>query len=317
MTLNNLGKTLVIVNPTAHSGQGRAGGEFVDRFLKHYANACESYEMYFTKSMGDGAQRASLAKDFDTVIALGGDGVIHEIINGLMTIKKEIRPTLGIIPLGSGNDYARTLGMALNKPKEALSQLIRGTRRKVDLGLIDNGSKKEYFCQTMSFGLDAAIALDTTDKRAKGTKYEGEELFVQSGLEIFTSHKGGWPIKANFDDEGQTNFQDIVFAIHIGPSYGGGFKITPNAIPNDGLFDICYNKKTPSLARTLALFGLAKFARHTKSNVFCFRRAQEIKVDCLENEIPCQADGEEILGNNFTITCIPEAIEVLTANVNW
>ena len=317
MSINNLGKTLVIANPTAHSGQGAQGAQFVERFLTHFKSATDSFEMYLTKSMGDATDKAKTAASFDTVIALGGDGVIHEIINGLMTIDKALRPVLGIIPLGSGNDYARTLGMALNKPKDALTQLMQGPRRPVELGLIDNGSKKEYFCETLSFGLDAAIALDTTKKREIGTTEEGEELFIKSGIDIFSKHKGGYNIKAKFDDEKPFEFKDMVFAIHVGPSYGGGFKVTPNADPTDGLLDICYNQKTPSIPRTLALFALAKLERHTSSSILAFTQAKHIEVEYLEDDIPCQADGEEILGNKFNIDVVPNALTVITGETSW
>ena len=111
MSLSPLGRTLIIANPAAHSGKGAAGAEFSRRFLASYSAATDGYELKLTTAMGDARVMAIEAAEFDTVVALGGDGVIHEVVNGLMTLSPETRPALGIIPMGSGNDYARTLGM--------------------------------------------------------------------------------------------------------------------------------------------------------------------------------------------------------------
>lgn len=125
MAHSPLGRTLVIANPAAHSGKGATGAEFARHFLTSYASATKGYEIRLTTSMGDAVNIAASAASFDSVLALGGDGVIHEIANGLMKIAPDRRPALGIIPMGSGNDYARTLGMKPNNVEGALAQLVR------------------------------------------------------------------------------------------------------------------------------------------------------------------------------------------------
>ena len=193
---------------------------------------------------------AADADGFDTVVALGGDGVIHEVVNGLMRRPRDRRAQLGVIPLGSGNDYARTLGMARNDVEAAFAQLVRGSARPVEVGRV-NGT---HFMQTLSFGLDAAIALDTTDRRAANTSQEGEALFVTSGLKILSRAGRGFPCTARLDDEPPLELSALIFAVQVGPSYGGGFKICPDADPSDGLLDVCYNVRRPRApppARTL------------------------------------------------------------------
>ena len=158
MAHSPLGRTLLIANPAAHSGKGAAGADFARHFLGSYATATRGYELRLTTGPGDAVGIAAGAVGFDTVLALGGDGVIHEVVNGLMRLPGSARPQLGVIPLGSGNDYARTLGMARNDVEGAFAQLVRGTVRELEVGRV-NGV---HFMQTLSFGLDAAIALDTT-----------------------------------------------------------------------------------------------------------------------------------------------------------
>ena len=88
MSQSPLGRTLIIANPAAHSGKGAAGAEFARHFLTSYSAATDGYELKLTTAMGDARVMAAEAADFDTVVALGGDGVIHEVVNGLMTYRQ-------------------------------------------------------------------------------------------------------------------------------------------------------------------------------------------------------------------------------------
>lgn len=301
-----LGRTLVIANPTAHSGRGEDGARFAQEFLQSYASATRGFEVVRTQGPADATRIARGARGFDTILALGGDGVIHEVVCGLMALPREARPQLGVIPLGSGNDYARTLGMARNDVEAALAQLVRGRARHVEVGRV-NGTP---FMQTLSFGLDAAIALDTTNRRAAGTSQEGEALFVTSALRILSNAREGFPLRASFDGEKTQDLSTIIFAVQVGPSYGGGFKICPNADPTDGLLDVCYNVKLPALPRLMALLGLARLGRHTGSSVVRLRRCRSLTLD-FERETPCQADGEKVCGTHFDVSVVPDALDVI------
>lgn len=306
MAQSPLGRTLLIANPAAHSGKGAAGADFARHFLGSYATATRGYEVRLTKGPGDAVGIAAGAVGFDTVLALGGDGVIHEVVNGLMRLPASARPQLGVIPLGSGNDYARTLGMVRNDVEGAFAQLVRGTVRELEVGRV-NGV---HFMQTLSFGLDAAIALDTTDRRAANTSQEGEALFITSGLKILSRARGGFPCTASFDDERPIDLKTLIFAVQVGPTYGGGFRICPDADPGDDLLDVCYNVRKPLLPHLLALFGLARSGRHARSSVVSLRRIRHAVLDFAE-EPPCQVDGERLQGTHFEIDVIPRALRVV------
>lgn len=313
MATTRLGRTLIIANPTAHSGKGAQGADFVRRFLDGYASLTNGYEMRLTSGPGDGTDAARAAKGFDTVVALGGDGIIHEVVNGLMDIDAPLRPTLGIIPMGSGNDFARTLGVIANDPGKSLGQLAGGSRRRIELGLV-NGV---HYMETLSFGLDAAVALDTTTRRAAGTSQEGTGLFVSSCLKIFSSGKDGWHFHATFDDERDVEGTEVVFAVQVGPTYGAGFRVCPDANPTDGLLDVCYTKLAPSVPHTLALLARARAGKHVGSKVIQMTQARHVVVD-FDVEPPCQVDGEKLVGRHFDITVEPEALEVIVpAECGW
>ncbi len=306
MAHSPLGRTLLIANPAAHSGRGAEGADFARHFLGSYSTATRGYEVRLTGGPGDAVGMAAGAVGFDTVLALGGDGVIHEVVNGLMRLPESARPQLGIIPLGSGNDYARTLGMVKNDVEGAFAQLVRGTVRELEVGRVSG----IHFMQTLSFGLDAAIALDTTDRRAANTSQEGEALFITSGLKILSRAREGFPCTARFDDEGPVDLRTLIFAVQVGPTYGGGFRVCPDADPGDGLLDVCYNVKKPAVPHLLALFGLARSGRHARSRVMRLRRIRHAELDFAE-EPPCQVDGERLAGTHFKIDVIPRALRVI------
>lgn len=314
MATNTLGRTLLIANPTAHSGAGAEAAEFSDSFIQSKPELTSDFEMRLTTARGDATAWAADAGDFDTLIVLGGDGVIHEAVEGLMKLPREDRPTLALIPHGTGNDYARTLEIPRNDAQAAIEEIANRARRNVELGLV-NGV---HFMQTLSFGLDAAIALDTIDKRAEGSKQKGERLFIASAIKTFSKESAGYPVRYSFDGGAWAETVSLMFAVQVGPTYGGGFRICPAAKPNDGLLDVCHNIKKPSVPKLLYLLALARFGKHTRSDVVEFVQARHIDIEFPGEVPPIQVDGDELLGKTFAIEAVPDALEVLVgSNIAW
>lgn len=312
MSVMQLGNTLVIANPTSHSGRGAAGAEVVRRFFEAYDTSTSSFELRLTAEQGDARRMAAACAGVDTLIVLGGDGVIHEVVNGLMELPEEVRPRLGVIPMGSGNDFARTLGLTLNDPEAALHELLTGAERTIELGHVESDARPQgvYFAETLSFGLDAAIALDTTDRRAGGTKQEGSTLFLTSSIKLVArAHKGN-PCTVRIDGGEEQRLDELVFAVQNGPTYGGGFRICPAAVPTDGMLDVCYNVRPPWVPHLLFLLGLARFGRHVGSRVVRLRQAETLSL-AFDEEPPCQVDGEELRGSRFEVRVVPEVLRVL------
>ncbi|MGN0076951.1 MAG: diacylglycerol/lipid kinase family protein [Parafannyhessea sp.] len=315
MPMRNLGRTLLIANPAAHSGRGAEAAEYVSRLLAHFPSATAGFSSCLTTAPGDGKTLASNAAGFDTVIALGGDGVIHEVANGLMSVEKDARPALAIVPVGSGNDFARTLGMAANDPDRAIAQLLAGTPLPLDLGHVSSDSGAScHYVQTLSFGLDAAIALDTTDRRAANTRQSGAGLFATSGIKLFSRVRGrsaGWPSTVSIDGGRPLSLNTLIFAVQNGPTYGGGFRICPAASPFDGHLDVCYNVGVPALPHLLALFALARTGRHVRSGVVRVGTLSRLVVDFGQETPPCQVDGERLVGSRFEVCVVPSALSVI------
>lgn len=312
----SLGSTILIANPTAHSGKGRRAAEFVARFFEAYTAATSGFDMRMTTRAGEATEIARGAAEVDTVIALGGDGIIHEVVNGLVRIPAAARPRLGIVAIGTGNDFARTLAVPLNDPERAVRQLLHAHERTYDIGVVDAGTPREqYFAQTLSFGLDAAIALDTTDRRAAQTRQQGAALFATSGIKIMSQAHEGWPYRAALVDETGATHEiagtEVIFAVQNGPSYGGGFRITPDASPTDGLLDLCRNVDIPGIPTVLTLFGLARKGKHAGARHVAFHRLTHLEVVFPDKEPPAQIDGERLTGVSHTVDVVPGALRVL------
>src|SRR5690606_37502049 len=144
-----------VFNPMAD--RGRSGQKASD--LRAVVNELGGADWQGTKYPAHATEIAAAAAEqgYDTVVALGGDGTVHEVANGLLRVPAERRPRLGVVPIGSGNDFAYAAGIQSN-PFEAVKRLYAGQERRVDAGLIRDGSgRSEYFVNTAGIGFDAAI----------------------------------------------------------------------------------------------------------------------------------------------------------------
>lgn len=292
----------MIANPAAQSGRGAEAARQVEAHLRERLG--DQLTVQLTESSKHAEELAEAACGFDTVVAVGGDGVIHEVGNGLMRCSADRKPVLGVIPVGSGNDYARTLGMSF-KVDEACDQLFRAEAKHADVGHV-NG---EFFFETLSFGLDAAIALDTMERRVRTGK-SGTALYMASGFDQLLHHLDTFDYTASFDGAAPVHGQSITFAVQIGPYYGGGFKVAPDARIDDGEFSLCIAHPPIGVLRAAFIFLMAKNGHHTRFKPMELFRAHTIHIEFSEKP-PAQIDGERIEGSTFDIQMLPHALNVL------
>ena len=323
-------KTLIIANPEAHSGQAGAVAERLQRFLALYHHDAAAYDLVYTERPRHAEELARDARNYATVMALGGDGVIHEVACGLMDHPAATRPALGIIPVGSGNDYARTLGITEDM-RDDFSRLLTAEPTPMDVGRVriydrpvtsgddaegeacaDSGAPLActYFVETFSFGVDAAIALGTQQLR-KTTPLTGDALYLASGFDVFGAHYRDYPARVSWDGDAPRELCPYLMALQIGPTYGSGFKVCPEADPADGLIDVCYACAPLMRVVTLPLFLRARNGSHVTSGHINLKRVRQVALDLAESDYPIQADGERIEGAHLVVDIIPHALTVL------
>ena len=314
-----LGRTLLIANPAAHSGRGAAGADFARHFLSSYSSATRGYEVRLTRGPGDAVGIAASAVGYDTVLALGGDGVIHEVACGLMRLHDDVRPVLGVIPVGSGNDFARTLGMHEVSCDADLVQLLETQPAHLDIGRVRTSSSPTadaaldevtYALETFSFGLDAAIALDTTELR-RTTGLTGMPLYTVSGLNVFGRRYRTYPARIRLDDGPWLDLATLLCAVQLGPTYGSGYLITPDADPTDGMLDICYATGPIARVQALPVFLSARNGNHVGNPHVHLARARRAEIVLPEDGYPAQVDGEKLAFRRAVIEVAPAALTVL------
>lgn len=302
---------LVVANPAAGNGTGtqaarRALGELEGAIASGRAGGvfagCE-VEAAFLSSPEQARAIVEDSAGRRAVVAVGGDGLVHLVVNALMRIDERQRPAFAVVPAGTGNDYARALGLPLDLRK-SVHAILRAEPRHADVGLC-NG---EYFAETLSFGLDAAIALDTVRRRIETGRTDAG-VYFSSGIDQLRHSLVAREYRASFDGVASEG-ESITFAVQIGPYYGGGFKICPEAKLDDGLLDMCISHPPASVARAIYIFMRAKNGRHVNMKPMELLRAQHAVID-FADEPPCQIDGEPLHATHFDVTCVHDALHVL------
>jgi len=290
------GKTLLIVNPAAKHGETSKLLPVIERILVDMP-----HETVITERPGHAVDLAAQAADFNLVVACGGDGTVHEVLNGLMAIPPEVRPALGVLPTGSGNDTRRTLGVSTDLTKAAL-ELVTGERRRFDVGVC-NGI---YFNNSFAAGLDAKVTAKALEYKVT-TKRSGLWLYLTALLHVLFNELQSFEMSISFDDGPASVYDTLIIAVTQGKTYGGGFFITPDAEPDDGLFDVCMLDPFGLLE---ALFRLPFLivGKHTKMKPVHMSRHTGIVIDC-DVPIPAQIDGAVLLQDHYEIRMLPAEIE--------
>lgn len=302
-----LGHTLLIANPTARSGKAEKIALTAHKKLIERVAQGQDFDpsLVLTRERGDGETiAATQGAEFDTIIVIGGDGIVHEVINGIMRIGREQRPRLGVISCGNGDDFARSLNLSRD-PLHTLDQLLQGNVLSIDIGKVND----HYFAETLSFGFDAAIALQTTELRQK-TKRTGTILYLQCALDQLRHNMILRKVQISLDNKPAFTKEVYMIAVQNGQHYGGGFQITPHASLTDGLFDICY-ATGPYLKPVAAyIFMQAKKGNHLGMKGIYTTQARTITLD-FNDPIACQIDGEPLYALHYEAEVIPSAIEVI------
>lgn len=290
-------RTLVIVNPAARHGETKALVPVIEKLLE----STIAHDTVLTEYPGHARELAAAAVDYDVVVAAGGDGTAHEVLNGLMAIPAEHRPALGLLPTGSGNDTRRTLGIS-ESLTEAAFQLGANERRRFDVGVC-NGL---YFNNSFAAGLDAKVTAKAVEYKVT-KKRDGLWLYMTALLHVLFKDLGSFKVRIAFDGNEPEEYDTLIIAATQGPTYGGGFFITPDAIPDDGLFDVCMIDPL-SLPQALVRLPFVIYGKHTGMKVVHMSRHSSIVVEC-DAPLPAQIDGEVLLEHRYEISLLPGAIE--------
>ncbi|HEX6269300.1 MAG TPA: diacylglycerol kinase family protein [Anaerolineales bacterium] len=223
-------KVKIILNPMADMGNAWR----VARDLRSITEQHGGVDWSGTVYPGHGIELAKQAGEqgYDMVVAMGGDGTVHEVVNGLMQIHEDKRPILGVVPVGSGNDFAHGIGIP-RKSDEALLHALAGEPSTVDLGLMtDENGRKEYFDNTLGIGFGAVVTI----RAHRLPLLRGFIMYLTSVIQtIILDHN---PITMQIETDDQRWEQSVIYLVLCnGPREGGGFLIAPEARIDDGILN--------------------------------------------------------------------------------
>ena len=291
---------IVILNPTANRGNMHQYRALVRSRLQG-----EQADYIETTKQGEAQERAmQAAKDGRPVIVVGGDGSVHEVVNGILSAGRRV--PLGIVAAGSGNDFALHTLKLPRDPAAAIERALTGQLVDVDAGIV-NG---RYFANSFSVGIDADIAVAASWMK-KVPFMSGMRLYYTTTVKqlVFGYYRCPWLAFRLDGDHGDMQFKRyVLMAVTVGPTYGAGFRINPNADYADGLFDVCTINHTP-LLRALTLLPLVKKGEHAGLPEVTFFRARSVHIES-KKPVNIQMDGETTSASSVQAEILPGALSI-------
>ncbi|HEX4612300.1 MAG TPA: diacylglycerol kinase family protein [Urbifossiella sp.] len=283
-----------------HNPQAGAAGQLVlvrDRLV---AAGVEVRELAAGEDMADLARRAA-DDGFDTVVVAGGDGTVHAAANGLMTAAR--KATLALLPLGTGNDLCRTMGIPLD-PIEAASLVHTGTPRDIDAARIDGGPGG-YLVNAATGGFSGAVAAGVTSdlKSAWGS------LAYLRGAVGRLADPPAYHLTLRFDDGPAEQFDVLNVVVANARTAAGGFPVAPTADPEDGLLDVVLVHTGSALDLSVVAARLMH-GNYTHDENVTHRRARRVEITS-DPPLPLSLDGERCECGRIAFTVIPGALRVL------
>ena len=310
----NNNRWLVVVNPQASIGKCSKDWPEIKRLLDDSGMAYDFIMTEYPKHAIEIVRQNITEKGYKNIVSVGGDGTNNEVINGIFTQQRfptsEI--TMGIIPIGTGNDWRRTFDFGIDY-QENINVLKAGNKFVHDVGKVayyNNGDPQErYFLNAAGTGLDEMVCNKTNRLKSKGKG--GTIRYLISTAYSIMSYKCQ---HVQIEIDGEMVFDDKIMSLSIGNCKfnGGGMMMMPNAVPDDGLFDITAIKK----------IGLLKFAANMK-NIYDGSFAEKLKevslfrgrhikvVSIPSHKLLLETEGETLTNSPFYFDIIPKAINMI------
>ncbi len=283
-------KRFIVVNPEAGAGKAL----HVWRQIKEMVDNPGSVEYALTRGAGHATDlsREAYKSGFQRMIAVGGDGTFSEMINGIPPGEAEV----GVIPAGTGNDFARTAGLPL-KPAAALHTAMEGNSQSLDLGWVDGN----LFANVLGIGFDAQVV-----KAAQRFAWAGKTRYwfgLLAALKSFSQAEYSIGV-----DGFMTRVKSPLAVVGNGRTFGSGLEVTPKALLDDGQLDLCY-LTDGSLSDLVKIIPRVVRGSHLDHPKVKYLRGRTINVEC---EPPClvQADGELVGKTPVKIKVLPGKLKL-------
>lgn len=299
----------IIVNPVAGKG---AGEKAIPEIESHLKRLGLDYDIALTDYPGHGIE---LVKDagsngYGTVVAVGGDGTVNEVINGLMQAKNSGRLTsnLGVFPVGRGNDFS--FGMGIPQELQAACELlVNGKPRKIDIGFVIGGDYPDgrYFGNGVGIGFDTIVGFEA----AKLPSFiSGIPAYLIAALKTIFLFNAPL-LRIQIDDE-ILEQPCILVSMMNGKRMGGSFMFAPESAPDDGLLNLCIAHEVTRL-QVLGLFPKVMSGTQADHHAIKMPLGKRIHITALSGSLPVHADGETICeaGDELEVSILQQQLELI------
>lgn len=286
-----------MINPTAGRGSARRVWEQIKDSLDRWGK----WEAALTAGPGQAEElaRTAAARGFNRVVAVGGDGTLSEVVNGLVGTPVG----LGLIPAGTGNDFARVVEIPFH-PLRAAELALTRPPRPMDLGYLETTARRTYFLNVAGLGFDAEVAKAVN----AFPKYLGGTIPYLLGILKTLWRYTPAPVELEADGR-RLDRKVLLAAVGIARAYGGGMLVLPSARLDDGEFDVCI---AGEIGRAACLGLVPKLYRggHVGHPKVEFLRCRELRVQSAR-PVAVHADGEVVGQLPATFRVHPGALQVI------
>jgi YegS/Rv2252/BmrU family lipid kinase len=284
-------KFFILVNPIAGKGAAKKAIPEIEAQLQALDI---DYDLAMTEYKGHGIKIAQEAgsNGYHTVVAVGGDGTVNEVINGLMRAKAEgaLTANLAVLPVGRGNDFS--FGMGIPQDLEAACRLLAdGKTRRIDIGWVRGGNFPEgrYFGNGVGIGFDTIVGFEA----AKLPPFiSGVPAYLIAALKTIFLYFNAPTLRLELDD--QTLEQPcLMVSIMNGRRMGGSFMMAPESASDDGLLSLCIARQVTRL-QVLGLFPKVMSGTQKEHPAISMPASRTVRVQAVTGTLPVHADGETI-----------------------
>jgi diacylglycerol kinase (ATP) len=292
-------RTKLIVNPAS-------GGESaLDHLPAINARLRRTGDVDIVLTIGDGdgveAGRRAVVDGYDRLFVAGGDGTLNEVVNGVAQVEGGFgRVTLGVLPLGTGNDFATAIGVPA-APEEAVDALLHGRAAAVDVGRVND----RWFLNISAGGFIA----DVSDAVSAGLKTVlGKLAYLVGGAQVLLEHE---PIAVRVTNgaEPARDVSVLAFAVCNSRLIGGGRLIAPHAVIDDGWLDVCLIHAMPTL-EFIALLRRVSSGDHVEDDRVTYFRTQALTL-AFHRSIKVNTDGQVLEADRCRYDVLPGAARLL------
>jgi YegS/Rv2252/BmrU family lipid kinase len=289
----------VIVNPEAGRGRGR---RLLDQ-VRHAFEGSARFRLRETRFQGDeeAIARAEIADGCEIIVAVGGDGTCARVANAIINSGGVCR--LAVLPAGTGNDFAKMLGVSRFTPLQIAEVIAGDTATRIDVGF----ANEYYFLNSCGFGFDASVL-----EASKSVRFlKGNAVYIYSALTNLFSYRG---IEISADGvPGTKGRLMLMVTVSNGRFLGGAFKIAPHASVLDGKLDACFFSDSNVVGR-VRLFVGAMRGTHIGMPSVSTASVQHLALTFPTSPV-MEMDGELRVARSRTVelTCVPRALAVVAA----